>query len=136
MGPCSIGTGPRRGTGLVVNNTTCTNWPGAQVGFTVKTGGTLLISASFYVRMYHSASVGDYGEFALGNTTTDCTTAGEWAVTPPAAPPDIYDVSVSLTHMFSVPAAGHYTIYLNGLDYGSDVMIVFNGNIEGAFFPS
>ncbi|HEV2429090.1 MAG TPA: hypothetical protein VGV64_04480 [Thermoplasmata archaeon] len=124
------------GSGFIVNNTTCNHWPRAQVGFTVTHAGTFLVSATFYARMYHTSGVDDLGEFAMTNSTTDCTTGGEWANTPAAATTAVYQVTVSLVHQFSVPSAGTYTFYLNGMAYGSDLLIIFNANIEGAFFPN
>lgn len=124
------------GPGFVVNNTTCNHWPGAQVGITATHAGDLLVSATFYARMYHTSGTGDFGEFALGNTTLDCTTGQELSSTPSAAPSAVYQVTMTVTHLFTVPAAGKYTIYLNSISFGSDQLIIFNANIEGAFFPT
>jgi len=125
--------------GQLISNVTCANFTGARVGFTASGAGTVVVSASVEVAIYHvSAANSAFARLFLGNTTSDCAGIAAVAYVAPAMPLTGYFVSVPLVESFAITAAGTYSFYVNGIvqTVGADLAYFVSATVVGEFYPS
>ena len=123
-----------------MSNSTCGNDPGAQVQLTIPSGGTVLVSASVGVGIYHATT--NYGSSAglwLGNTSTDCssTSVSLYAI-PDTAGTGFYETELNFVRVWNLGGAGTYTFYLNGESAGSNTDYADFGSVTlvASFYPA
>ncbi|MGP8078403.1 MAG: hypothetical protein ACLQD8_07525 [Thermoplasmata archaeon] len=144
-------TGPQGtpGGGAVVDQATqvgavglssCSDYAGAQVGFTTTSGGTVVVTAVVWVEVSHSAGNETQIELNLGQTTSDCSSDFSLVDIASSQPPGLLVVSTTLVRDFAISTAGTYTFYVNGDLYYSagafDSAAIEKCTTVGMFYPS
>lgn len=117
---------------------TCGSMTGVQVTFVASRPGNVIVTASVLVTLTHTAGNLTAADLHLGNSTTDCTGVGAYAITTGSHPAGFYYIEVSLVRGFTVPAAGTYTYYVTGYDYsqGTDSSNFGWATVVGVYYPS
>lgn len=119
---CESTSSPRLFTGSTGSTTyfttTCQNYAGGTVTVTAPAAGRVLVQANAYVQLDHTTGTVDTLALGIGTTATDCGSATNqvnWQI--PAAYPThpLQNMTFTVRRDFTVPAAGTYTYYLNGM---------------------
>jgi len=140
-GPAGPGAVLDLGTGAFTPLTaTCAEVNGAAVTLTVPGPGTVVVTATVWVRLEHTAGSPEQAVFLLSPTSADCTD-DRWHTYYTLAndePTGYYINSVFVMEPLPVGAAGTYTLYLNarmttGVTANDGILSV--GTI-GVFYPS
>jgi hypothetical protein len=116
----------------------CGTYTEAQMNFTVARAGTIVITASIYVVVFHSSGNNTNVYVNLWRTTSDCTTNSESMGVESQQVTAGYTFQLPLLQSFVVPAAGTYSFYVNGgASYTSSESALFEGaTVVGVFYPA
>lgn len=117
-GPGSLVVTSRTSASTVIKST-CTDYAGGNLTITVPSAGTIVVSASVWILLNHTAGARNFAEIGIGNATSggDCIYFD--SITPADVPASAdtasYNYGLSPQLSFAVTAAGSYTYYISGL---------------------
>lgn len=143
----TLATKPVIATGYSSNSTpiglTCTHYAEGEVTITVPSAGTVNVQANIVLLMEHTNGQQDYAEVHLSDSAGSCDSrTGEAGrvVIPSSLPtftsPQDQQTMVPAIRSFSVPAAGTYTYYLNGVKTKADLAEFYYAALTATFIPS
>jgi hypothetical protein len=144
----TLATKPVTATGYSSNSTpigtTCTHYAEGEVTITVPSAGTVNVQANIVLLMEHTNGQQDYAEVHLSDSAGSCDSrTGEAGrvVIPSSLPtftsPQNQQTMVPALRSFSVPAAGTYTYYLNGVKTNTnDPAEFYYAALTATFIPS
>jgi hypothetical protein len=102
--------------------TGCTHATGAEMTVTVAAPGKLLVQAQAKLFISHTGGMTDSVQTFIGASASDCTheEGTHYLEIPPGLGSSNYFVFGPTSAVFSLPAAGTYTFYVNGLKTGGN----------------
>lgn len=125
---------------VVAMGSTCTNYDTAALTILVPRAGRIEVSADVMLEIGHTAGLQDNAWTMISNDTTTCTIDPSMAIflVPDTLPSGDYWGTVPMMKNYTVPAAGPYRFYVNGMMFSGDSVgdDFFFGYLAAVFYPS
>lgn len=140
-GPGAVVESTYTTSGSGVLSDTCSNYADSAVSLTVSSAGTVVVSASVGLYVYHTSSEEDEVYSSLWNQATTCDVLDNnyvliVAETTQATGAYVWDLN--LVQSFTVTTGGTYTfsVIAEAAVYSSDSANFYSASVVGVFYPS